>query len=236
MVIRSPVVITGTVSRKLLDTQLCSRLFSKLSQLHDEATDTAKLDELQRRLNTVDSELEKLTETLIQLPNITQIQEALRVKQEEKDELIVQLSREKARVKSVSSLDLSGLDMESVEGRTEAQIIIKRLVKEIVVSGNEKLVDIYLHNGNMIRGFPLDGKDDHTLTLEEATDEMQSLDDMLIFGEPVTRIYPAGDMEEGGRLVFLLGFTEYFLSFEATRPALLLALVTLVFSASVKSE
>ncbi|HCN6359789.1 TPA: recombinase family protein, partial [Escherichia coli] len=53
-----------------------------------------------------------------------------------------------------------------------------------------------LHNGNMIRGFPLDGKDDHTLTLEEATDEMQSLDDMLIFGEPVTRIYPAGDMEE----------------------------------------
>ncbi|GDM99234.1 response regulator [Escherichia coli] len=36
----------------------------------------------------------------------------------------------------------------------------------------------------------------HTLTLEEATDEMQSLDDMLIFGEPVTRIYPAGDMEE----------------------------------------
>ena len=38
--------------------------------------------------------------------------------------------------------------------------------------------------------------DDHTLTLEEATDEMQSLDDMLIFGEPVTRIYPAGDMEE----------------------------------------
>ncbi|MBW8934346.1 recombinase family protein, partial [Escherichia coli] len=109
---------------------------------------------------------------------------------------IVQLSREKARVKSVSSLDLSGLDMESVEGRTEAQIIIKRLVKEIVVSGNEKLVDIYLHNGNMIRGFPLDGKDDHTLTLEEATDEMQSLDDMLIFGEPVTRIYPAGDMEE----------------------------------------
>ncbi|MGT0385737.1 hypothetical protein, partial [Shigella sonnei] len=30
--------------------------------------------------------------------------------------------------------------------------------------------------------------------------------------------------------------TEYFLSFEATRPALLLALVTLVFSASVKSE
>ncbi|EFO1976028.1 recombinase family protein [Escherichia coli] len=186
----------GTVSRKLLDTQLCSRLFSKLSQLHDEATDTAKLDELQRRLNTVDSELEKLTETLIQLPNITQIQEALRVKQEEKDELIVQLSREKARVKSVSSLDLSGLDMESVEGRTEAQIIIKRLVKEIVVSGNEKLVDIYLHNGNMIRGFPLDGKDDHTLTLEEATDEMQPLDDMLIFGEPVTRIYPAGDMEE----------------------------------------
>ncbi|EOT7966023.1 recombinase family protein, partial [Shigella sonnei] len=95
--------------------------------------DTAKLDELQRRLNTVDGELEKLTETLIQLPNITQIQEALRVKQEEKDELIVQLSREKARVKSVSSLDLSGLDMESVEGRTEAQIIIKRLVKEIVV-------------------------------------------------------------------------------------------------------
>ncbi|EPF5637919.1 recombinase family protein, partial [Shigella sonnei] len=75
---------------------------SKLSQLHDEATDTAKLDELQRRLNTVDGELEKLTETLIQLPNITQIQEALRVKQEEKDELIVQLSREKARVKSVS--------------------------------------------------------------------------------------------------------------------------------------
>ncbi|EPZ3407504.1 recombinase family protein, partial [Shigella sonnei] len=67
-------------------------------QLHDEATDTAKLDELQRRLNTVDGELEKLTETLIQLPNITQIQEALRVKQEEKDELIVQLSREKARV------------------------------------------------------------------------------------------------------------------------------------------
>ncbi|RIF74355.1 hypothetical protein UQ76_27085, partial [Shigella boydii] len=132
----------GTVSRKLLDTQLCSRLFSKLSQLHDEATDTAKLDELQRRLDTVDSELEKLTETLIQLPNITQIQEALRVKQEEKDELIVQLSREKARVKSVSSLDLSGLDMESVEGRTEAQIIIKRLVKEIVVSGNEKLVDM----------------------------------------------------------------------------------------------
>lgn len=57
----------GTVSRKLLDTQLCSRLFSKLSQLHDEATDTAKLDELQRRLNTVDGELEKLTETLIQL-------------------------------------------------------------------------------------------------------------------------------------------------------------------------
>ncbi|EFZ4919862.1 recombinase family protein, partial [Shigella boydii] len=102
----------------------------------------------------------------------------------------------KARVKSVSSLDLSGLDMESVEGRTEAQIIIKRMVKEIVVSGNEKLVDIHLHNGNMIRGFPLDGKDDHTLTLEEATDEMQSLDDMLIFGEPVTRIYPAGDMEE----------------------------------------
>ncbi|EKB2335503.1 hypothetical protein ONM24_003613, partial [Escherichia coli] len=43
---------------------------------------------------------------------------------------------------------------------------------------------------------PLDGKDDHTLTLEEATDEMQPLDDMLIFGEPVTRIYPAGDMEE----------------------------------------
>ncbi|WXN01608.1 hypothetical protein WHU36_24385 [Escherichia coli] len=42
----------------------------------------------------------------------------------------------------------------------------------------------------------LDGKDDHTLTLEEATDEMQPLDDMLIFGEPVTRIYPAGDMEE----------------------------------------
>lgn len=34
----------------------------------------------------------------------------------------------------------------------------------------------------------------------------------------------------------LFGFTEYFLSFEATRPALLLALVTLVFSASVKSE
>ncbi|MFP1260225.1 recombinase family protein [Klebsiella michiganensis] len=191
----------GAVSRKTLDTELCTRLFSKLSQLYDEHVDATRLEELQRDIQRIDDELAKLTETLIALPNITQIRDALDAKQKEKDSVLFELKREKARVDSVVDMDLSKLNFETVEGRTEAHIIIKKLVREIVVNGRDKLVDVYLHNGNVIEGFSLEGKSDHTLSFTEATDEEKHREVMDIIGQNLPAVYKVTEEESDGGIV-----------------------------------
>ncbi|MEQ5408404.1 recombinase family protein [Enterobacter hormaechei] len=185
----------GSVSRKKLDTALCTRLFSKLSQLYDSTTDQTKIVDLNRRLQTIDNELQTLTETLLQLPNITQIRDALAEKQREKETIQAELKRETVRIESVMDLDLSKLDLATVQGRTEAHVIIKKMVREITVDGRAKLVDIRLHNGNMIRGFSLEGERDLTLTFEQATDDTPDHDFIAIVGQELPKVFPAEEFQ-----------------------------------------
>lgn len=189
----------GSVSRKKLDTELCTRLFSKLSQLYDSNIDQSKIIELQRKLQTVDKELQTLTETLIQLPAITQIRDALAEKQKEKESLQAELRRETMRIQSVSDLDLSKLDLETSHGRTEAHVIIKKMVREIVIDGRAKLVDIRLHNGNVIRGFSLEGERDLTLTFEQATNDPPDHDFIAVMGQDLPKVLPAEEFENGNQ-------------------------------------
>lgn len=83
----------GSVSRKKLDTALCTRLFSRLSQLYDSTIDQTKIADLNRRLQAIDNELQTLTETLLELPKITQIRDALAEKQREKESIQAELKR-----------------------------------------------------------------------------------------------------------------------------------------------
>lgn len=162
----------GTVSRKLLDTALCSRLLSQLTRIYNDSDDKQLINSLESSLEAVERELTILTETLLQLPNITQIRDKLAEKQIEKNKLKQSLDEIKARLSTVTPEDmsLSSLNLETVEGRTEAHIIIKRLIKQITVSGKDKTVDVLLHNGNEITGFQLDGNSDQTLTLNRVSD------------------------------------------------------------------
>lgn len=189
----------GSVSRKKLDTELCTRLFSRLSQLYDSKTDQTKINEIQRSLQKVDKELQTLTDTLLQLPAIIQIREALAVKQKEKELLHAELKRETMRIQSVSDLDLSKLNLETTQGRSEAHIIIKKMVREIVVDGGAKRVDVYLHNGNVIRGFSLTGERDLTLTFEHATDETPDQDFIAVMGQELPKVFPADEFTEQER-------------------------------------
>jgi DNA invertase Pin-like site-specific DNA recombinase len=189
----------GSVSRKKLDTELCTRLFSKLSQLYDSNTDQSQLNDLKRRLHMVDRELQTLTETLLQLPNINQIRDALADKQREKESIQSELRRETMRIASVTDLDLSKLNLETVKGRTEAHVIIKKLVKRITVDGREKLVDVYLHNGNLIKGFSLEGERNLTMTFEQATDDTPDQDFIAVMGQELPKVFPAEEFKEKGR-------------------------------------
>lgn len=189
----------GSVSRKKLDTELCTRLFSKLSQLYDSNVDQTLIMELTRRLQTVDRELQTLTDTLLQLPSITQIRDALAEKQREKESIQSELKRETMRIASVTDLDLSKLNLETVQGRTEAHVIIKKLVKRITVDGREKLVDVYLHNGNVIKGFSLEGERNLTMTFEQATDDTPDQDFIAVMGQELPKVFPAEEFKDKGR-------------------------------------
>ncbi|WP_413449736.1 recombinase family protein [Erwinia sp. LJJL01] len=208
----------GSVSRKKLDTVLCTRLFSKLSQLYDSNTDQSQINDLKRRLHMVDRELQTLTETLLQLPNITQIRDALADKQRDKESIQSELRRETMRIASVTDLDLSKLNLENVQGRggqgragqgragqgrAEAHVIIKKLVKRITVDGREKLVDVYLHNGNVIKGFSLEGERNLTLTFEQATDDTPDQDFIAVMGKELPKVFPAEEFKGRGNPDFI---------------------------------
>lgn len=99
------------------------------------------------------------------------------------------------RIQSVSDLDLSKLDLETSHGRTEAHVIIKKMVREIVIDGRAKLVDIRLHNGNVIRGFSLEGERDLTLTFEQATDDTPDHDFIAVMGQDLPKVLPAEEFK-----------------------------------------
>ncbi|WP_249042717.1 hypothetical protein [Pantoea dispersa] len=99
----------------------------------------------------------------------------------------------------MSDLDLSKLDLESSEGRTKAHVIIKKMVREIIVDGRAKLVDVRLHNGNVIRGFSLEGERDFTLTFEQATDDTPDHDFIAVMGQDFPKVLPAEEFENGNQ-------------------------------------
>lgn len=66
---------------------------------------------------------------------------------------------------------LEGLDLSTVYGHIEAQRVIAKVIRSIVVDTVTRVADIELMNGNVIRGFSLDsGAVDNTLKMKRAVD------------------------------------------------------------------
>lgn len=151
-----------------------ARLRLEISEAESDIAATAPLIVTQRNAiarQALQNELDKLADTL----------------EQKRSELSTLERRQQATTLST----LAGLDLMTVDGRSEAQRVIAKSISLISIDTVTALADITLRNGNVIEGFDLRSTDDFTSTMTHATDDQHHEEIAMIIGEQLPAIYTA---------------------------------------------
>ncbi|WP_407732502.1 recombinase family protein [Pseudocitrobacter faecalis] len=189
-----------TVSRKPFDLNMTARLFANLKVLTvagDEVQAAPKKDP-RLELEEVKTKINNLTQTIIALSAVGVPDAVLAQMTEAKSEqnrLEVEIANSVIRNQTVSGdLDISSLNLiDSARDRTKARDTIAQIVKQVVVFGKDKLCDVYLFNGSVVRGIQYTKEGDLTARLYSATDNQFISELNLISGS-------VGGLEVSGKI------------------------------------
>lgn len=185
-----------SLSRLKFEKAMTERLFSLLQtiDLNPAPKINSDIREVESRLADVTSRLNNIYELAEQGSERAKAR-VLVLEAEEID-----VKRELSKLMSQQARKFTGLitdDLKSVEGRRNAQLSIREVVKEIRFNSEQMTCDVILQNGNIIQEFSLKSKTDHTKTLTQATDEFSgfsSLEDSIaVFGKVIPTNYSGTD-------------------------------------------
>ncbi|MEB7923563.1 recombinase family protein [Atlantibacter hermannii] len=149
-----------------------ARLRLKITEAENDLAETAPLVVTQRNAiarQALQNELDKLADS------ITQWRSDLA------------LLERKQQATTFSTLE--GLNLMTVDGRSEAQRVIAKSIATISIDTVTALADITLRNGNIIQSFDLRSTDDFTSTMTNATDFEYHEEIAMIIGENLPVVY-----------------------------------------------
>ncbi|CAI1046459.1 Resolvase, N terminal domain [Serratia fonticola] len=145
-----------SINRRLADKSLVQGLLYNTNRLYLNRDNGSAIGSLQTELE----QLQKQRERLIKLAMLADDTESMakdlkalnsQIKDAEKVVSEVHQREQSSQLETISHLDLT-----VKKDRIEAQIIIKRIVKEIRLNTAGKKCDVFLHNGLKLYNFPLD--------------------------------------------------------------------------------
>ncbi len=145
-----------SINRRLADKALVQGLLYNTNRLSLNRGNGSAIGSLQSELE----QLQKQRERLIKLAMLADDTESMakdlkalnsQIKDAEKSVSEVHQREQSSQLETISHLDLT-----VKKDRIEAQIIIKRIIKEIRLNTAGKKCDVFLHNGLRLLNFPLD--------------------------------------------------------------------------------
>lgn len=174
---------TPTLPMRLVEDSLTGRLFRDLKPVDVNSGVAEKLALLRVEIADMEKQIEEMSVEIGAVASSVARQAIIRSMDElgSRIEAKTSLLSTEERKQQVTSLEtLDGLDLETVDGRLSAQRVIAKVIAEIVVDTVAGKADVTLRNGNVIRGFTLDGATDSTVKMDRAignewTEEMDSV-------------------------------------------------------------
>lgn len=143
-----------SISRGQVDKSLFE-LFRYMDRLPIATSIDNVLDSLQLKKKDCEERIQKLVEALEVSPNTKPLVERIKALQRDLDALEISIEEESYKVKSFNRDRLvDSCDMNTVEGRNEFHLIVKRLVKRIYLDTLNRRVTVELVNGKVIEGYP----------------------------------------------------------------------------------
>lgn len=165
---------TPTMPMRLVEDALTGKLFRDLKLVDVTSGIVERVALLRVEIRDIETAIEEATASLGSLKSTrarTAIIQHVDGLGEEFDKKTSELAAEERKQQATSMETLEGLDLSTVDGRIEAQRVIAKVIRSIVVDTVTRVADIELMNGNVIRGFSLDsGAVDNTLKMKRAVD------------------------------------------------------------------
>jgi DNA invertase Pin-like site-specific DNA recombinase len=191
---------TPALPMKLVEHSLTCNLFRSLRQR--DISNGAKEQIARLRLEITEAENDlAATAPLIVIQRNPIARQALQKELDKLADTIDQKGSDLAlleRKQQATTLDtLEGLDLMTVDGRSEAQRVIAKSIALISIDTVTALADITLRNGNIIQGFDLRSPDDFTRTMTDAADDEHHEEIAMLIGGHFPAVYAAKKPDAG---------------------------------------
>lgn len=182
-----------SISRKEVDDALLKRLLPSLNKLNVNDTLEQQLAKLENTRSQVIKDIDSASDLVGRLTGLAQEKQVgrLNILSKEHADLNTQIEAIKTKRNASDYDSVDHLDLSTFEGRFEAQIIIKRAFKRIVLDTEKRQMNVTIVNGNEYIGFEVDGNRDLRLDVrcsDEINRELSALT-----GVAGGVIIPAGD-------------------------------------------
>ncbi|MBZ0057471.1 MULTISPECIES: recombinase family protein [unclassified Leclercia] len=147
-----------SINRAEVDNALLKNLIPNLSKLNVN-------DSLEVQIAELENERDQLVQRAKNIYDIAEIsgltdelKSRLKANTKRQSELNTQIDALKTKRDATEFESVDHLDLSTFEGRFQAQIIIKRMIKRITLNTNTRTMDVLLVNGSEMKGFEIDSK------------------------------------------------------------------------------
>jgi len=154
------------ISRLQVDKALISGLLYNVHRLNLTGSNEKEIGRLQVEKETLQKQRERLVRLAMAIDDQTVVADELKAVVEKVKDIEKAITECQQRERSSHSETIEHLDLNTKPGRVEAQIIVKRMVKEIVVDTDKKVCKVVFYSGLMLNNFPLDRVIDGAYWLE----------------------------------------------------------------------
>lgn len=152
----------SSISRKEVDAAIITRLLPNLNNLNVNDSLEIEIAEAENRLDVMVANGRKMTRKLILVDEGSEAEKEISQMVRENDKVIADLRTHvealKSKRRSSEFENVDHLDLTTLEGRIEAQVIIRKMLKRIILDTDKRVCDIILQDGSTITGFSIDGK------------------------------------------------------------------------------